>query len=191
MTSNHGPTDLCLKRAQTYLQKGNIKSRNDLYQAVVDAPFIDKMTLADLDLGITVLLLVNREHQTVDRIALSKTKMAAGAVKMSAKPFRSIRIPLDNQQNIINRAILTGEIQSTTDWHDLFVPELTAQQARFNQSGAGIEASVVRRLDTEPTGAMIFSFFQPLSNLNSKHYYFIDQYAQLAEAALKSQVELV
>src|SRR5207253_8708356 len=67
------------------------------------------------------------------------TPAADGAVKMSEKPFADIKIPLAHKRNIIAKAIASGEPQMTADWELLFVPALSAQAARYNQAGAGIE----------------------------------------------------
>ena len=161
------------------------RNTDEIYQAIVDLPFNDKQKAINLDLGIVVLLLVNQAESTIDRIALSDTVMAQGAVEMSAKPFKKIRIPLGHPDNIIAHAIETGQIQQTDDWRDLFAPDLTPQQARFNQSGAGIESSLVTKLKVGDGGAMIFSFFQPLANLHKdQHYDFAKQYSNLVSKVL-------
>lgn len=184
------PAEQYLKSLEDFLLSLKPKAKQELFQAVVDAPFKDQLEITNFDLGITVLLLKNNKAGMVDRIALSKTKMAEGAVKMSAKPFKSIRIPADNQQNIINKAISTGKLQKTSNWHDLFVPELTQQQAAFNQSGAGIECSLVCKLGIKDGGAMIFSFYQPLENLDKVHYLFARRYSKLAEKTLNTNLKL-
>lgn len=171
----------------SYLSNLQASSRQAFHQAVVDAPFHDAFTAISIDLGITVLLLVNRAEGMIDRIALSKTAMADRAVEMSAKPFAEIRIPLNHPRNIIAKAIKTGQLQQTDDWPVLFVPALTAQQARFNQAGAGIECSVVHPLKVRDGGAMIFSFFQPPQNLTKDHYRFVHDYSALVSRSLSRQ----
>lgn len=168
-------------------QLSALQSRNpdEIYQAIVDLPFDDKQNALNLDLGIVVLLLVNQAAGTIDRIALSDTVMAQGAVEMSSKPFKKIRIPLGHPDNIIAHAIETGRVQQTEDWRDLFAPDLTPQQARLNQSGAGIESSLVTKLKVDDGGALIFSFFQPLANLHKdQHYDFAKQYSNLVSRVL-------
>lgn len=158
---------------------------NTLHQAIVNAPFLDKVMSTQLDLGIVVLLLVNTKKKTIDRIALSETEQADRAVQMTAKPFKSIHIPLTAEQNIIAEAIRTAHFQQTDDWYYLFTPEFTAEQARFNQAGAGIESSVVYPLSTSPGGALIFSLHQPLQNVTETHHQFMEQYTALVSEALR------
>jgi hypothetical protein len=160
------------------------ESREDLYSAVVNTPFIDKAYTTSLGLGIIVLLLKDTKNKTLNRIALSDTELAAGAVKMSAKPFHEIKIPLNAQKNILIQAMDTKEPKATEDWEFLFTPVLTAQEARFNQFGAGIEYSVVYPLihpnGKTSIGAMIFSYFEHNNTLSADHHMFMESIAQLA-----------
>src|SRR5688572_13179335 len=122
-----------------------LRSRSDaeLFESIVNAPFSNPVAATELDLGIIVLLLVDKQAGIIDRVALSDTVHAAGAVKMSEKPFRAIKIPLNHEVNAIARAIREGKLQTVSDWKYLFVPDLSPRAARFNQAGAGIEFSCV------------------------------------------------
>jgi hypothetical protein len=160
------------------------KSDNALFEVIVNAPFTDRVKVTNIDLGIIVLLLVNTKSQTINRIALSNTELAKGAVKMSAKPFKAIKIPVGYRDNIVAEAIRTNKPRTTGDWQYLFVPALTASQARLNQSGAGIECSLVYPLAARDGGALIFSFFQPPHNISEKHRTFADMYTELVDTAL-------
>jgi hypothetical protein len=161
-----------------------VRSREELHSTIVNAPFTDKAHTTSLGLGIIVLLLVNEDQKTLDRIALSDTDLAAGAVKMSAKPFHEIKIPLSSTENILIKAIKTKEPQATEDWQFLFTPVLTPQEARFNQFGAGIEYSVAYPLLAESgkrgIGAMIFSYFEHNSTLSADHQMFMQSIAETA-----------
>lgn len=159
-------------------------SGTQLYKAIVNAPFHDQLRAIQMDLGIVVLLFSNRTTGTIDRIALSDTYSAQGAVRMSAKPFEKIKIPLGHKTNLIAKAIASGKPQQTDDWRYLFVPALTARQAHFNQAGAGIECSLVCPLPGKKEGAMIFSFYQPLANIQAEHYAFIEFYIELVARQL-------
>lgn len=166
----------------------NIDDDSLLYQAIVDVPFSDKLHSTSLGLGIVVLLLADHEHNALRRIALSRTELAAGAVKYSVKPFNEITIPLDFEKNILTKAISTHIPQQTIDWADLFAPELTADEARFNQAGAGIACSIVYPLietgKNEALGAMIFSYFEPLASIGEEHRLFMEAYTEAATLKL-------
>src|ERR1700733_6823625 len=82
-------------------------TREHLLDAIVNAPFHELRKSMHLDLGIVVLLMVNSDDNTIDRIALSNTPAADGAVKMSEKPFADIKIPLNHKRNSIAQAIAT------------------------------------------------------------------------------------
>lgn len=161
------------------------RSIKKLHQVVVDAPFTDRLLCANIDLGIVVLLLVNKKAHTIDRVALSNTELAKGAVSVSAKPFHEIRIPLRAKDNCIARAVKTKEHQLVDDWQYLFTPVLTPDQARLNQAGASIECSLVWPLTSGDGGAMIFSFYQPINYIDDEHLTFAKRYAALVDKHLE------
>lgn len=164
------------------------RTRKALYKAIVNTPFSNKLHATELGLGIVVLLLVNEKRKTLDRIALSETERAHGAVEISAKPFHEILIPLDHKENLLITALDTLEPQLTEDWAHLFAPELTPEEARFNQAGAGIACSIIYPLvpfaSRSACGALIFSYFEPLTSIGPSHHAFMKAYADTAVAKL-------
>ena len=160
------------------------KNDKELFRLIVDLPFTDKLRVTNLDLGIVVFLQVNPELQTIDRIALSNTEMAKNTVKISDKPFKEIRIPVDHEVNILSKAIRTGRPQHTVDWEYLFTPALSGESARFNQSAGGIGCSYVYPLKSRHGGAMIFSFYTQIGSIGKEHTDFMHAYAKLVDARL-------
>lgn len=157
----------------------------DLYERIVNAPFLDKLYATSLDLGIVVLLRENISDGMIDRVALSDTRFAKEAVRASAKPFQEIRIPLESRRNIISLTIEERRSHATEDWEALFTPALTGSEARRNQTSAGIECSIVYPLDVFPSGALIFSFYQPERNLTKVHQNFLVAYTALTSEKLR------
>lgn len=180
------PKQFDFDKLQTVL--AGAKTDKQLFQAIVNAPFEFRLPCAVLSLGIIVLLLVNPRTGMVDRVALSNTEPAKGAVNISAKPFEAIKIPLDHEPNIIVKAIKTGRPQETTDWRYLFEPDLTPKQARFNQAGAGIGCSCVHPLTgaRDGGGALIFSYYDSLENLGPEHQNFMQRYSALVSDRLQA-----
>lgn len=163
------------------------KNDQQLFDLIVNLPFKDKKTSTMLGLGVVVLLLVNMKDRTIDRIALSDTEQAQGAVNYSVKNFKDIRIPLDNRDNYLGVALRTKRPMITSDWQYLFVPVLSPQEARFNQAGAGIGCSVVYPLiGARQGGAMIYSFYEPIGRIGRDHHIFMEKYSQLVTSSLKS-----
>lgn len=162
------------------------RSRNDLYKRTVNLPFKNPILTTSLDLGIIVLLQVNKKTDTIDRVALSDTYLAEKAVKVSAKDFKDIKIPTKEKNNLIANVIKTKKFNLTEDWYCLFNPELTAKQARLNQANAGIECSLVFPLSAGDGGALIFSFYQPQKQISEEHVEFINTYALLVNNALET-----
>lgn len=161
------------------------QTKAELHQSIVNAPFTDVSKVVSLDLGIVVLLLINKKTNMLDRVALADTEMANGAVAMSVKPFKEIKIPADYTENILVKAIQTGKAQKTDDWQYLFIPDLTPKEARFNQAGAGIECSVAYPLDIPDGGALIFSYYQPPHNITELHESFMEHYASMVSESLR------
>jgi len=155
------------------------KNKTDLYKIIVNEPFKNPVHTTELGLGIIVLLLINKQTKTIDRIALSKTDLAAGAIKMSELPFNAIRIPIDHKQNAIVRAINTKKQTGVSDWQYLFIPALDPQAARLNQAGAGVEYSVVSPFYGRRSGALIFSYFLPRQKITNKQRKFMQTYTEL------------
>jgi hypothetical protein len=164
------------------------KGDKDLFETIVNAPFSDRRRSALMGLGIVVLLLVNKATRTIDRVALSDTDLAKGAVRMSVKPFHDIKIPINYKGNFIAEAIRSERYQQTSDWQYLFAPELTPEEARLNQAGAGISCSFVYPLiDARAGGAIIYSYYLPLDKFNSEHHEFMRSYAKLVSRILRDR----
>lgn len=179
MAPNSEPEDVGYF-ASLELLLAQARAKQSLLHAIVNVPFHDPAYATSFDIGIIVLLLVNKPAGTIDRIALSDTEQAKGAVRMSEKPFESIKIPLGHKGNIIAQAIESRRPHHTSDWQYLFTPALTPQAARFNQAGAGIECSYVYPLaGVQDGGALIYSYYQPSSNISPRHKHFMKRYTEL------------
>ena len=160
----------------------------ELFQKIVNAPFIcNPPEVAFLFLGIMVFLLVNKETGTIDRVALSNTELAKNTTDVSYVPFEEIKIPVDYTDNILAKAIATGEPQDTTDWKYLFAPALNAEQARINQASGGIAYSAVYPLPGVKDGAaMIFSYYQYLHGIGEAQHEFMNKYISVVTERLKT-----
>lgn len=162
------------------------EARDDatLFTSIVNSPFEFRVASALLFLGIVVLLQVNPETGMIDRVALSSTELAKNTTDVSAVPFDDIKIPLNHDENILSKAVQTGQPQETTDWKYLFAPAMTAEQARINQASGGIAYSAVYPLLSRNGGAMIFSYFQYQADIGKSQHEFMQTYAQLVDEAL-------
>jgi hypothetical protein len=179
-------------KLRTYLreleaQLMTVSSEQTLRKTIVNAPFYSKLTALKMGLGIVVLLYVNTQRRTIDRIALSNTDFAQHALDMSEKKFHQIRIPLNNQVNIITRAIKTNQPQFTTNWEYLFVPEMSGEAARFNQAAAGIECSYVYPLFAREGGALIYSYFLPQIHITENQQTFMKLYTEMVNRKLSEE----
>jgi hypothetical protein len=179
--------DVSLKEYYNTLEKllSSMQSDKELFEMIVNGPFHNKLHTTHLDLGIVVLLLVDKNGKTLNRIALSDTEPARWAVKMTPVAFHDIKIPLTDKTNILVQAVKTGKPRKTSDWKFLFTPILSPEAARFNQAGAGIACSYAYPLiGARNGGTLIFSFYQPLDHIQVKHLDFMEKYSQKAAKAL-------
>jgi hypothetical protein len=159
-----------------------------LYDKVVDLPFEDKARVTMLSMGHMIFCLVNKKNQTIDRVALSNTDSAKGAVNFSVLPFKAIKIPLSNRDNYIGIAIRTKKVMATSDWYYTFTPVLTADQARMNQAGGAIGCSVIYPLLGVGDGAaLVFSFYEPLNRIGEMQHHFMEKYSKVVAAELRKR----
>jgi hypothetical protein len=159
-----------------------------LYQIIVDAPFAYKLETTYLFLGTILLLLINPAQTAIELVALSDTEHAVGTLGMTSHLPEDITIPVDYPTNIVATAIRLGVPQSTADWHDAFVPSMTAQEARFNQAGGAISYSAGYPLHGSPRkGALLFSFYQYPDAIQSTQHDFMRRYSQIVAQQLRTR----
>src|SRR5438105_9330688 len=120
---------------ETYFEQlkgllGVAKNDRELFEAIVNAPFHDRRCTTTLGLGFLSFVLVNKKSQTIDRIAISKTDTARGAIAITVKPFRELTVPLGYKGNAVAEAIRSGRYQQTSDWSYLLIPVLEPEEAR-------------------------------------------------------------
>ncbi|HSX33374.1 MAG TPA: hypothetical protein VLF91_03500 [Candidatus Saccharimonadales bacterium] len=154
-----------------------------LFRAAVNAPFQNKVEAARMYLGIVVLLVVDSKG-VIHRVALSNTELAKGTTSVSVKKFEDIKVPLEDADNVVACAIRTGTPQATADWHYLFTPALTAEEARFNQAAGAIAYSAVYPLPGKRGGALIFSYYQYPERIGRVQKRFMAFYSQLVSQHL-------
>lgn len=161
-------------------------TQNQLFRTIVDAPFDYPIEAAQLYLGIVVLLLVDKQTGLIDRVALSNTELAKGTTDVSVKKFEEIKIPVDHPENIIAKAIRTGEPQSTADWQYLFTPALAPDEARLNQAAGAIAFSASYPLQDVPGGgALIYSYYQYPEHIGTEQRKFMKAYSTIVAARVR------
>src|SRR5437868_15468801 len=103
------------------------KNDDELFEAIANAPFHDKLRTTMLGLGFISFTMVNKRNRTVDRTSYSKTDTAQGAIDITVKPYKELVVPLDYKGNIVAEAIRSGRYQQTIDWNYLLEPVLTPE----------------------------------------------------------------
>ena len=155
-----------------------------LKDLIVNAPFEQPLAATFLFLGFLTLLITNQQTGLIDRISVSNTELADNTQLVSVVKFEDIKVPLDNQENIIARAIRDQKPYDTTDWYYTFTPALTAEQARLNQASGGIAYSAVFPLTFENGGVLSFSYYQYAENIGPAQRDFMQAYSTIVSAAL-------
>lgn len=131
---------------------------NDVVQKTVES-MLTELNFMNLGYEIIVLLLVDKKHNVLKRIALSQTPAARKIVAATTIPFEDINIPLDTKNNILIQTINSGKNITTTYWPSMFSPILHPDEALKLQSLSGIKTSMVYPVISrnDVIGAMIFS----------------------------------
>lgn len=160
-----------------------------LAATIVNAPFAYRAEMVALGIGIIVFLVANKETGQINRIALSRTELAEGTVRISQKRFEEIIVPLDYKENIISQAIHTNKPQMTDDWQYLFAPALSPEQARLNQAGGGIACSYVYPLKFDGGGgALIFSLYKFADKVGKAERDFMSGYSHAVSRCLQEHI---
>jgi len=153
--------------------------------AIVNEPFNFQLDMVAMGIGIMVFLVADPKTEVIYRVALSRTHLAEGTLRMSDKKFEDIDIPLGHKQNIIARAIAEQKPQMTEDWKYLFIPALTPEQARMNQGGGGIACSFVYPVHfADGDAALIFSYYKFLDKVGASERQFMQSYSKLVGETL-------
>lgn len=159
-----------------------------LFETIVNAPFYNRRLTTTFGLGFLSFVLVNKKTKTIDRISISKTDTAQGAIDITIKPFEQLIVPLGYKGNAVAEAIRSGRYQQTTDWNYLLTPVLKPEEARLNQAGAAIACSYVYPLiNARDGGAIIFQYFITLDKIENLHREFMYRYTKLVSSALNKQ----
>lgn len=135
----------------------NLEFENVAEKVVND--ILDELGYLQLGYRIIVLALVNKSSGYLERIAISETEEAKKALKLSPVPFKEIRIPLDETDNLSIRSLNDKSSYKTRNMFDILKPIYTSEQAAVIQKGIGIKASLVFPLifRNESIGILIFS----------------------------------
>jgi hypothetical protein len=163
---------------------------NQLFDAIVNAWFRSPNHPISLGLGFVTFLLYNKKTGCIDRIKKTENELGNLGSEISVKPFKAIKIPLDDKVNIIARAIRSGKWAQTNDWDEILTPGLSAQESRLNQANSGIASSVVYPLKARDGGALIFHYFITLDKITKELHDFMSSYTKIVDNTLNNKNKL-
>lgn len=164
------------------------KNDEQLFDAIVNAAFINKRLTTVFGLGFITFLLYNKKTGDIDRIKKSNNELAILGGQISVKPFEVIKVPLSYQKNIIASAIKSGSYKQTSDWANILSPDLTDEESRLNQAKSGIACSFVFPFNGRDGGALIFHFYVAVHVITTEHRNFMHRYTKLVGLALDKKL---
>lgn len=146
--------------------------------------------LGYLQLGyrIVVLALINKEHQQLERTAISQTPEAEKALKVTPVPFQQITIPLTASENFCIKAITENKPYITHKWTDILVPPYSEEDALKVQEIVGIKTSIVLPIiyHGQPEGVIIFSMIKDEKEVSNKEWDLIRNFSDIVGLAVQN-----
>lgn len=176
--------------SEAYIQElkrtlDSVKNDKALFGTIVNAPFYNRRITTILGLGFLSFVMVDKRTRTINRVSISHTDTAQGALDITVKPFRNLKVPIGFKGNAVAEAIRSGRYQQTSDWSYLLNPILKPEEARLNQAGAGIACGFVYPLiNVRDGGAIIFQYFITLDKIGMAQREFMFRYTKLVSNAL-------
>ena len=165
------------------MAKGNKAFR----QAVVDAPFENRLEMVLLFLGFIVFYLVDEAKQTVHFISASDTEYYHHSVDGYSFNMKDYALSLDDSENSIVQAITSGQPVGTANWDTMRRPRVDVGIARSNQASGGIGYSMIYPFTGKVRGALMYSYFQEHEAMGEQQPAFMKQYTQLVSDILEAK----
>ena len=160
---------------------------NHVVQEIVDA-VLHELGYLKLGYEIMVLTLINKKTDTLERISISKTNKAKLALEKSPIPFHKIKIPLDDQHNLLIKAIKAKTPLTTRDWREILTPAFSQEEASIIQQDLGIKSSLIYPVysQTEVTGALILSMSKQPSQVTEAERDLVRSFADIVGLAVQN-----
>lgn len=149
---------------------------------------LDELGYLKLGYRIVVLSLVDEYAKGLRRIAISQTKEAEKAMKVSTIPFENIVIPYSATSNFCIRVLLEGKPLITTYWPDILSPPLSIDAALTNQRSSGIKTSMVYPVFAQgkSVGCLIFSMVKDFRDVSEEEKDLLMGFADLVGLAVSN-----
>ncbi len=148
--------------------------------------------LGYLQLGyrIIVLALLNEGEGVLERVAISSTEEAQKAIKLSPVPFKDIRIPIYETENLGIKAMREKSIYKTRNWYDILQPVYSQEQAAIVQQAVGIKSSMIYPISFrgKPIGVLIFSMVKEYEEVTEEESDLLDGFTDLVGLAIRNSI---
>jgi hypothetical protein len=161
-----------------------------LYQAVVDAPFEQKLAAAYLFLGFMVLFMVPPGKKVIKLGAASDNEYYKMSVSGYSFDPTKFQLPLTkNSTNDIVQTAITGKPRETTDWRTLRRKWADPEQTSLNQANSGIAYSILYPVDAGNGGVLMFCYYQYVGGAGPAQTKFMGEYTALVSKAIQGYKE--
>jgi hypothetical protein len=164
---------------------GVATNKDAFSQAVVNAPFEQKLETAYLFLGFISFYLVDPGSKLVRLSAVSDTeayRLAVNGYKFEPDKF-SLSLTADKNNDIV-KAVRSNKPVDNIDWTGLSRREADPEQARLNQANSGIAYSAIYPLAVPGGGALLFCYYQYQENIGEAQHSFMADYARMVSELL-------
>ncbi len=144
------------------------------------------MVVVEAEFKAVIILVLNKDAQTLEKLAVSQTEAIARVEVELKRPFYGEKISLTNVTNFVVKAVKERSTQVTHDMMDVLAPYYTAVEVEKIETIVGIQSSLIYPLIVreEIIGAMIISISQSEESLFQFQKDLIDRLAGVIGIAI-------
>ena len=139
-----------------------------------------------LGFEIGVLALIDEKRKVLRRVAMSHTATGVKAQTSLPFPYKQLEIPLDCEENLSIKAIISGSKQVTHDLYEVFVPVLDKNISAEIQKTVNVKTSLIYpvRARGKILGVMIVSISRDENELSAYEKESIEELVNVLGIAL-------
>ena len=157
----------------------------DIYSAIVNEPFKNKVAMARLFLGFICIFIVDEKDNAIWLKGVSDTEEYRLAVKQFEFKPTSYRLDFNkNKDNTIVQTIIQAKPQRTLDWAALNRGQTPTDTVRLNQASSGIASTMLYPLSSVVRGALMYNYYQYPEKIGPLQQTFMEDYTKLVSACL-------
>lgn len=140
----------------------------------------------DTDFRALSILILDKKENNLQKLALSQTQYVNDAELTFNKSMQPIKTPMNQDKNLVVKAVLTRVKQSTLNLFDFVTPDFNEEESKKIQEIVGIVSSIAYPLIVrdEVIGAMVLHIAQKEEDLSEATKDLIDRLAGVIGIAI-------